>query len=84
MLDTSYGFNNLLKEVPRLTSRDTNTSLASKKSSSRTSMLAKTSVPKSRGHLDPSVIHHTSPKTSTHLLEPSHSMRGPEASWGSF
>lgn len=47
MLDTSYGFNNLLKEVLLPPLRDTNTSPDSKKSSSKTSMPARTSAPKS-------------------------------------
>lgn len=55
MLDTSYGFNNLLKEVPSVPLRDTNTSQDSRKSFSKTSMPARRSVPKSRDLLDPSV-----------------------------
>jgi hypothetical protein len=55
MLDTSYGFNNLLKEVPPIPLRDTNTSQGSKKSFLRTSMPARRSVPKSKDHSDPSV-----------------------------
>ena len=47
MLDTSYGFNNLLKEVHISTFRDTNTSQVSKKLYSGTSMRAKKSPPKS-------------------------------------
>lgn len=41
MLDTSYGFNNLLKEVSIHSLRDINTSQDSKKSFSKTLMLAK-------------------------------------------
>lgn len=47
MLDTSYGFNNLLKEVCISTFRDISTSLALKKLYSRTSMPARKSAPKS-------------------------------------
>ncbi len=49
MLDTSYGFNNLLKEVCSSSSflRATNTTPALKKSSSKISMHANKSVPKS-------------------------------------
>ena len=49
MLDTSYGFNNLLKEVcsPSSYLRATNTTPALKKSSSKISMPANKSVPKS-------------------------------------
>ena len=55
MLDTSYGFNNLLKEVSNIWPRDINTSPDLRKSSSRTLPPAKKSAPKSKGHLDPSV-----------------------------
>lgn len=55
MLDTSYGFNNLLKEVHISTFRDTNTSPVLKKLYSRTSMRAKKSPPKSNAHSDPMV-----------------------------
>lgn len=48
MLDTSYGFNNLLKEVPLLTySRDISTSQASKKLYSKTLTPVKKLAPKS-------------------------------------
>ena len=59
MLDTSYGFNNLLKEVrsPSSYLRATNTTPASKKSSSKISMPANKSVPKSN---DPSDLMVTS------------------------
>jgi len=56
MLDTSYGFNNLLKEVLRGRPRDINTSQDLKKLSSRTSTPAKKSAPKSKDPSDPSVI----------------------------
>jgi hypothetical protein len=56
MLDTSYGFNNLLKEVTLHIFRDINTSLVSKKLSSRTSMLVKKSPPKLNDLLDLSVL----------------------------
>ena len=55
MLDTSYGFNNLLKEVPNLSLRDINTSVDSMKLSSETSLPAKRSALKSKDPLDPSV-----------------------------
>ena len=55
MLDTSYGFNNLLKEVTILLSRDTNTSQASNKSYSRTSQPVNKSVPRSKDHMVPMV-----------------------------
>lgn len=55
MLDTSYGFNNLLKEVPFSRFRATSTSLGLKKLYSRTSMPARKSPPKSNAHLDPMV-----------------------------
>ena len=47
MLDNSYGFNNLLKEVHLSTFRDTSTSPVSKKLYSGTSTPAKKSPPKS-------------------------------------
>ena len=56
MLDTSYGFNNLLKEVRLFSPRDTNTTPASKKSSSRISMPARKSAEKSKDLSDPSVL----------------------------
>lgn len=55
MLDTSYGFNNLLKEVPSLSFRDINTSRVSKKLFSRISVPVKRSAPKSKDHSDLSV-----------------------------
>lgn len=63
MLDTSYGFNNLLKEVKLhlMWFRDTNTSLDLKKSSWKISMLANKSVPKLKDpldHLVSSIINH--------------------------
>lgn len=61
MLDTSYGFNNLLKEVTHSPLRDTNISLVSKKSSSKTSTPAKKYAPKSKDLSVPSV---TLPYTS--------------------
>ena len=67
MLDTSYGFNNLLKEVSLTTFRDTNTSPASKKLSSRTSMPAKRSAPKLKDRSDPSVSTHH-PQKNQHFL----------------
>ena len=51
MLDTSYGFNNLLKEVTILLSRDTNTSQASNKLFLKTLQLANKSALKSKDHL---------------------------------
>ena len=59
MLDTSYGFNNLLKEVRVTRARDINTSPDLRKSSSRTSAPARRSAPKSKGHLDPLVSRRT-------------------------
>jgi hypothetical protein len=56
MLDTSSGFNNLLKEVTKIPSRDTNISQDSKKLYSKTSLPAKKSALRSRGLWDPSVI----------------------------
>lgn len=55
MLDTSYGFNNLLKEVQYTLLRDTNISQASNKSFLKISLHAKTSVPRSKDHWDPLV-----------------------------
>lgn len=54
MLDTSYGFNNLLKEVKlySLWFRDTNTSVDLKKSSWKILMHANKSVLKSKDPLD--------------------------------
>ena len=51
MLDTSYGFNNLLKEVNMLILRVINIFQALKKLYSRTSQLANKSVPRSKDHL---------------------------------
>lgn len=66
MLDTSYGFNNLLKEVSISTFRATSTSLASKKLYSRTSMPAKKSAPKSNALSDPMVTLHSIAKCCKH------------------
>lgn len=68
MLDTSYGFNNLLKEVPLSPSRDTNTSPDLKKSSSKTSTPARKSVPKSSAPTAPSVNPPFTPKSFLYLL----------------
>jgi len=55
MIDSSYGFNNLLKEVSLTLLRVTNTFQGLIRSSSRTSLPAKISAPRSKGHSDPSV-----------------------------
>lgn len=73
MLDTSYGFNNLLKEVTPISHRDTNISQDSKKSSSKTSTHAKKSAAKSKGLSDPSVRHTLNQKDQQrHLNTPNH------------
>lgn len=59
MLDTSQGFNNLLKEVHTSSLRATNTSLDFRKSFSRTSTPARKSAPRSSALSDPMVNSHT-------------------------
>ena len=79
MLDTSYGFNNLLKEVVSVTFRGTNISPVFKKSSSRTSMPAKKSAPKSKGPSAPSVITTTFQRLTYFQLVFSESVEDQEA-----
>ena len=50
MLDTSYGFNSLLKEVKLASFRVTSISPDSKRLCLKTSMLAKKSPPRSNDH----------------------------------
>jgi len=84
MLDTSYGFNNLLKEVCSHSFRDINTSPVSKKLSSKTSMPAKRSAPKLKDLSDPSVSSQYQQKIQCYLLSVLSSLEALERQAESF